>query len=58
VSVVSIGSMFGNGWENNVKSIDALPYIEAGCAATKFAADSIDEPYFTLSPIFAIMPPQ
>ena len=30
VSAVNIGSMFRNGWENNVKSIDALPYIEAG----------------------------
>ncbi|MCX0952781.1 hypothetical protein JDT47_22520, partial [Escherichia coli] len=27
------GSMFRNGWENNVKSIDALPYVEAGSNA-------------------------
>lgn len=33
VSAVNIGSMFRNGWENNVKSIDALPYIEAGSNA-------------------------
>ena len=33
VSAVNIGSMFRNGWENNVKSIDALPLIEAGSNA-------------------------
>ncbi|QEN85641.1 alpha/beta hydrolase [Labrys sp. KNU-23] len=33
VSAVNIGSMFRNGWENNVKSIDALPYVEAGSNA-------------------------
>jgi fermentation-respiration switch protein FrsA (DUF1100 family) len=33
VSAVNIGSMFRNGWDNNVKSIDALPYIEAGSNA-------------------------
>lgn len=33
VSAVNIGSMFRNGWENNVKSIDALPLVEAGSNA-------------------------
>ena len=33
VSAVNIGSMFRNGWENNVKSIDALPYVDAGSNA-------------------------
>lgn len=33
VSAVNIGSMFRNGWGNNVKSIDALPLIEAGSNA-------------------------
>ncbi|MEI2296746.1 alpha/beta hydrolase [Ensifer sp. MJa1] len=33
VSAVNIGSMFRNGWENNVKDIDALPYVEAGSNA-------------------------
>ena len=33
VSAVNIGAMFRNGWENNVKSIDALPLIAAGSAA-------------------------
>ncbi|MFC6446599.1 alpha/beta hydrolase [Shinella zoogloeoides] len=33
VSAVNIGSMFRNGWENNVASIDALPYVVAGSNA-------------------------
>lgn len=30
VSAVNIGSIFRNGWENNVKFIDVLLYVEAG----------------------------
>lgn len=30
VSMVNIGQMFRNGWENNVKDSDALPYLIAG----------------------------
>ncbi|RAJ76485.1 hypothetical protein CLV59_1084 [Chitinophaga dinghuensis] len=33
VSAVNIGSMFRNGWENNVKDADSLPYLEAGANA-------------------------
>ncbi|WP_374033740.1 alpha/beta hydrolase [Bdellovibrio bacteriovorus] len=33
VSAVNIGSMFRNGWENNVKDRDAAPYLEAGSNA-------------------------
>lgn len=33
VSAVNIGSMFRNGWDNNVRSIDALPYLQAGSSA-------------------------
>jgi len=33
VSAVNIGAMFRNGWENNVASIDALPYVVAGSNA-------------------------
>ncbi len=33
VSAVNIGSMFRNGWENNVKSADALPLIDVGSNA-------------------------
>jgi fermentation-respiration switch protein FrsA (DUF1100 family) len=30
VSAVNIGAMFRNGWLGNVKSADAIPYLEAG----------------------------
>lgn len=33
VSAVNIGSMFRNGWENNVKDADAIPYLMAGATA-------------------------
>lgn len=33
VSAVNIGSMFRNGWENNVKDADAMPYLLAGADA-------------------------
>ncbi|MGJ1193985.1 alpha/beta hydrolase [Sphingobacterium siyangense] len=33
VSAVNIGSMFRNGWENNVKDADAMPYLSAGASA-------------------------
>lgn len=33
VSAVNIGSMFRNGWENNVKDADALPFVKAGSDA-------------------------
>jgi hypothetical protein len=46
VSAVNIGSMFRNGWENSVKSIDALPYIEAGSNAR--TADAAGDGYATM----------
>ncbi|MGE0283665.1 MAG: alpha/beta hydrolase [Rhizobiaceae bacterium] len=46
VSAVNIGSMFRNGWENNVKSIDALPYIEAGSNAR--TSDAKGDGYATM----------
>lgn len=36
VSAVNIGSMFRNGWENNVKDVDATPYLLA-CANARTA---------------------
>lgn len=33
VSAVNIGAMFRNGWDNNVKDSDALPYLVAGSNA-------------------------
>jgi fermentation-respiration switch protein FrsA (DUF1100 family) len=33
VSAVNIGSMFCNGWNNNIKSADAIPVLESGSRA-------------------------
>lgn len=33
VSAVNIGQMFRNGWDNNVKDADAMPYLLAGANA-------------------------
>lgn len=33
VSAVNIGAMFRNGWENNIKSADAIPVLAAGSGA-------------------------
>jgi len=41
VSAVNIGSMFRNGWENNVKDADAMPYLLAGSNAR--TAEAKDE---------------
>lgn len=43
VSAVNIGSMFRNGWENNVKDADAMPYLLAG--ATARTADAKADQY-------------
>lgn len=40
VSAVNIGSMFRNGWDNNVKNEDAIPYLEAGSGARTADAES------------------
>ncbi|MCB1446502.1 MAG: alpha/beta hydrolase [Rhizobiaceae bacterium] len=51
VSAVNIGSMFRNGWENNVKDIDALPYIEAGSNARTTDAASAQKSQMPLAPL-------
>lgn len=51
VSAVNIGSMFRNGWENNVKDIDALPYIEAGSNARTADAASAQRGQMPLAPL-------
>lgn len=51
VSAVNIGSMFRNGWENNVKSIDALPYVEAGSNARTADANSSTIATMPLAPL-------
>jgi uncharacterized protein len=33
VSAVNIDSMFRNGWDNNIKSADAIPFLESGSKA-------------------------
>lgn len=51
VSAVNIGSMFRNGWENTVKSIDALPLIEAGSNARTTDAGGSDYATMPLAPL-------
>ncbi|WP_349366805.1 MAG: alpha/beta hydrolase [Nitratireductor rhodophyticola] len=51
VSAVNIGSMFRNGWENNVQDIDALPYIEAGSNARTADAASATKGQMPLAPL-------
>lgn len=46
VSAVNIGSMFRNGWENTVRSIDALPYVEVGSNAR--TTDAAGKGYATM----------
>ncbi|UUC44424.1 alpha/beta hydrolase [Flavobacterium cerinum] len=50
VSAVNIGSMFRNGWDNNVKDADALPYLIAGANARTAAAIG-DNPMMPLAPL-------
>ena len=51
VSMVNIGSMFRNGWENNIRDADAIPVIEMGDKARSEAAASGKEPIFPLAPM-------
>lgn len=51
VSAVNIGSMFRNGWENSVRSIDALPYIEAGSNARTSDAEGKGYATMPLAPL-------
>ncbi|KER69062.1 hypothetical protein HR51_26045 [Burkholderia cepacia] len=51
VSAVNIGSMFRNGWENNVKSADALPLIDAGSNARTSDASGAPVAAMPLAPL-------
>lgn len=51
VSAVNIGSMFRNGWENNVKDADALPYLIAGSNARTADAGSTEVQTIPLAPM-------
>ncbi|KIC63941.1 alpha/beta hydrolase [Chryseobacterium taiwanense] len=51
VSAVNIGSMFRNGWENNVKDADALPYLVAGSNARTADANNPEVQTIPLAPL-------
>lgn len=51
VSMVNIGQMFRNGWDNNVKDADAIPLIEMGDKARTEAEATGKEPIFPLAPM-------
>lgn len=51
VSMVNIGQMFRNGWENNVKDNEAMPYIEAGSGARTSDATVADIATMPLAPM-------
>lgn len=51
VSMVNIGQMFRNGWENNVEDADAIPYIEAGSGARTTDANDNDVATIPLAPL-------
>ncbi|ENV08119.1 hypothetical protein F966_03983 [Acinetobacter higginsii] len=51
VSAVNIGQMFRNGWENNVKDADAIPYIQAGTDARTSDASGAEIATIPLAPL-------
>ncbi|GAB6260142.1 alpha/beta hydrolase [Photobacterium sp. R1] len=51
VSAVNIGSMFRNGWDNNVKDEDAIPFIQHGSQARTSDAGKPDSEILPLAPM-------
>jgi len=51
VSMVNIGQMFRNGWENNVKDSDAIPYIQAGSDARTSDASGAEIATIPMAPL-------
>ena len=51
VSMVNIGQMFRNGWDNNVKDSEALPYLEAGSASRTSDASGNDIATMPMAPL-------
>ena len=51
VSMVNIGQMFRNGWENNIKDADAIPVRDMGADARRAAANSSKDGIFPLAPM-------
>lgn len=51
VSAVNIGSMFRNGWDNSIKSADAIPVLQAGSQARTAEAAGADIVTIPLAPL-------
>lgn len=51
VSAVNIGSMFRNGWDNNIKDADALPALLAGAQARSAEANGAATVTIPLAPM-------
>lgn len=51
VSAVNIGSMFRNGWDNSIKSADAIPALEAGSKARTAEAGGAQTVTIPLAPL-------
>lgn len=51
VSMVNIGQMFRNDWDNNVKDREALPYLEAGSASRTSDASGNDTATMPMAPL-------
>jgi uncharacterized protein len=51
VSAVNIGSMFRNGWDNNIKSADAIPALENGSKARTAEAGGATSVTMPLAPL-------
>lgn len=57
VSLVNIGQMFRNGWDNNVKDAEATPYIAAGSDARTADASGTPPATIPLAPMKDLMLP-
>ncbi|MCB1760251.1 MAG: alpha/beta hydrolase [Gammaproteobacteria bacterium] len=51
VSMVNIGQMFRNGWDNNVKDRDAIPYLQAGSDARTSDASGAEIVTIPMAPL-------
>jgi len=51
VSMVNIGQMFRNGWENNIQDSDAIPFIQAGSDARTSDASGADISTIPMAPL-------
>lgn len=51
VSMVNIGQMFRNGWENNVQDSDAIPFIQAGSDARSSDASGAEVSTIPMAPL-------